>query len=632
MVIGYMLLSAGGIPLVTSVVMDVWGDMGSLFAGAMTAINNVISEVMKTRVRYVKTEKYHLYFSYSSELTLVLISEVEDPMLHQLADTVMSEVLRMIDDTSRLTYDSEAQGLIGKVIRENLVKRLPSISSIIKVADMLVASADSVKDGMKLGLGKVVFLPVELRAEKFDVKAKGKGSVKELVNSFLSGDFERVVREAPAFFGSDLARVLYAKAALKMNLFPPEVKAPHLSLVYSVIMSVEDGLARSLLMAELKRILEAGTYYERERVIEDNLFELSEKFKVVHDDTGAVYMALALPTGRRELLEVAEQFIGEQHQYLKYVLKTAPSLLKRSITRMEGFDEWSAAVGRIKYELGSVPPGLVEASYNYLLAFQLAILSSLMGRDVDLEAGRELLSSSVKEVEKKYDSLRKLSKNAPSDVLVANYWFTYNALTGMLIYSLPAEEAEKEALRYGEKVAGTMMWLIDVGKRNRISVDMYILSMAGMLAAYSRLMFLLGTPIPDLPYYVKQLALPELERLWDYSPHHYLHVVTDCLEALGYVAGFLPVEAVRRNILEEIALSLEEIYRASSHIPVISTLAALNAVKFHVLCGEEEAKEKARKIAYEVSKINKFFASLAATSLNIDKAPRKKPAPYDVFT
>ncbi|MEM2156139.1 MAG: hypothetical protein QW297_07200 [Candidatus Jordarchaeales archaeon] len=634
MVIGCMLLSIGGVPIVTSIVTNVFGDMESLFAGAMSAINSVISEVMKTRVRYVRTERYYLYFSYSGEFMLVLISEVEDPRLNQLADAVLSEVLKVVKDydPSSLMYNLEMQKLIENVIKDSLTKHLPSISSVTKVADMLIASAESFRGSMKLGLGKIIFLPEELKAEKIDVKVKGEEDVKELVNSFLDGDFERAASETPALFKSDLARILYAKAALKMNSFPPDAKAPPLSRVYSVIMSVEDSLARKLLMAELRRFLEAGTYYEREKLIDENLFELIEKIKAVHSDAGAVYMALALPTGRREIIEVVEPLIGEKHQHVRHALKATLSILKTSILRLEEFEKPSAAVGRIKYELSNVPPGLAEASYNYLLAFQFATLSNLMEKDMDFDAGRELLSDTIKEVEKRYDSLRKLSRNVPCDVLAANYWFTYNALTGMLVFTLHAEEVEKEALKCGKKVAGTIRWLMDVARRNRISVDMYILAMAGMLAAYSRLMFLLGTPILDVAYYVKQLALPELENLWDYSPHHYLHVVIDCLEALGYTASFLPAEAARRSILEGVALGLEEIQRRTRDIPVISMPVALNAIRFYVLCGEEKAKEKARKLAEETSNVNKFLASLAMRSLNIDKAPKKKLAPYDVFT
>ncbi|MEM1724005.1 MAG: hypothetical protein QXX87_00960 [Candidatus Jordarchaeales archaeon] len=631
MIIGYMLLSAGGIPVVTSSAMDMMGDMESLFAGAMTAINSIIAEVMKTRVRYVRTEKYHLYFSYSSELTLVLISEVEEPRLHQLADAALSEVLRTIDDPSRLAYDSDAQNFVSKVIREVLAKRLPPISVISKVADMLAALSDSIRGGMKLGLGKIIFIPRELKVEKVEVKAKGKGDIKKLVELFLNGDLESVVEEAPAFFESDLARILYAKAALKINSFPPEVKAPSLDRVYSVILSVKDDLARSLLAAELRRFLEAGTYYEREKLIEEKLFELSEKFKLDYEGAGAVYIALTLPAGRRELLELAEQLIGEQYQYFRQILKTTPSLLKSSILSIGETEGWSAAVGRVKYESKRVTPGPVEASYNYLLAFQLAILCGLVEGGLDFEAGRELLSDAIREAEKKYDSLRKLSKNVPSDVLAANYWFTYNALTGILMFTLPAEDIEKEMLKYGERIAEVVSWLMDAAKRNRISVDMYILAMAGMLAAYSRLMFLLGTPIPDLPYYVKQLAIPELERIWDYSPHHYLHLVMDCLEALGHTASFLPMETARKNILKEIAANLEEIYKTASHTPVMSILAALSATRFYVLCGDEEAKEKARKLAEKISEVNEFFASLVEKTINIDKALRRKPSPYDVF-
>lgn len=632
MVIGYMLLGVGGIPIVTSTVMGISGDMESLFAGAMTAINNVISEVMSAKVKYVKTERYHLYFSYSGDLTLVLISEAEEPRLHQLADEVLSEVLKVIDDPSRLAYDADAQDLVSRVIGGRLAKRPPSISVVGKVADMLAALADSIGGGVRLGLGKIVFLPGELKVEKVEAKAKGRGDLRGLVDLFLSGDLESVVEEAPAFFESDLARILYAKAALKMNLFPPDVKAPPLGRVYSVVMSVEDELARSLLVAELRRFLEAGTYYEREKVVEEKLYELSEKFKLDRDDARAVYVALALPAGRRELLEAAERLVGERHQYFRYVLKSAPQLLLPYVSSIGGAEGWSAAVGRMKYELKGVPPGLAEASYNYLLAFQLAVLGSLTEEGVDFEAGRELLSDTIREVEKKYDSLRKTSKSVPSDVLAANYWFTYNALAGMLMFTLPAEKTEREALRYGEKIAEVVSWLMDVARRNRISVDMYILAMAGMLAAYSRLMFLLGTPIPDIPYYFKQLAIPELERLWDYSPHNYLHLVIDCLEALGYAASFLPMEAARRNILREVAANLEEVYRTAGHMPAALMMAALGAVRFYTLCGDDEAREKAKKIAEEISKVNEFLASLAERSMNIDKTLRKKPSPYDVFT
>ena len=631
MFVGYMLLDSGGTPLVTSSIVDVLGNQEVLFAGAMTAINSVVAEVTKTKVKYVRTEKYHLYFAYSSDLILVLISDREDSRLRQLADMVLNEVLRTVDDSSKLVYDFEAKRVINGIIRKVIVEYLPSVSNLIRIAEMIIAFVNSVGKGRNIGLGKILFLPGELESAPVSVKpSTGKVRVEGLIESFLEGNFERVVKDAPALFESDHARILYAKAALKLNSFSPEVKAPPLSQVYSVILGVEDGLAKELLMAELRRFLEPGTYYEKEGVVEDNLFRISEKFKE-HGNHGTIYMALTMPTGKAELLELAELLMGDQYPYFKRVLKTSPSFMKASILRSEGFAEWNVAIGNIKYELSNVPSNLAEVAYNYLIALQFVLLNNLMEKDMDLESGRKILNENLAYVEKWYGSLKKLSKRVPNDILAANYWFTYNALTSLLLLAIPVEEARKLVPTYGKKVVDVVKWLLNAAKENRISVDMYVMSMMGMLAAYSRLSFFTGKSIPDLPYYVKQIVTPELARIGKSSLHHYLHVRVDVLEALGYLANFITIDSVRRKLLEEVAVNLEETYRTSRYIPIVSTLAALNAIKFYTLCGTENAKERARKIAEETSSINDFFTSLTIKCTEINEVPKETPTPYDIF-
>ncbi len=232
MFVGYMLLDSGGTPLVTSSIVDVLGNQEVLFAGAMTAINSVVAEVTKTKVKYVRTEKYHLYFAYSSDLILVLISDREDSRLRQLADMVLNEVLRTVDDSSKLVYDFEAKRVINGIIRKVIVEYLPSVSNLIRIAEMIIAFVNSVGKGRNIGLGKILFLPGELESAPVSVKpSTGKVRVEGLIESFLEGNFERVVKDAPALFESDHARILYAKAALKLNSFSPEVKAPPLSQV-----------------------------------------------------------------------------------------------------------------------------------------------------------------------------------------------------------------------------------------------------------------------------------------------------------------------------------------------------------------------------------------------------------------
>ena len=633
MILGYLLLDVGGTLLISREYMPLFGDKEILFSGIMTAVSQALKEVVKEYIKHIETERYHLYFRFSKDFIIVIISDVRDDRIFSLMDNIVTELVETKIDSDDIRFSASIQKKISKIIDEKINRHPPPIATIEKLTNQLIAFIDNISGGEEL---KIEEISIE-EPKGFDEREKqriktivGRIPMEDLIKYYLDGKIADIIRVAPrAFHEGDLVKIIYSKAALMLNSFDPKVQSVPLDYLRSVIQSIDDKIARQYLMLELKSFLFLGDYVNKRKFL---LMKQNEILSKVNNNTleAEVYSIMVTPTPAPLLLNALFRKYRNKSKFMSTQLFEEKVLLEILTKKPKNFGEWSHRVGEIKNEINkNKDDPFVFSHYFHILQF--IYVWGLFIDGLELEDYLNIMLELLKNTEKYYRQLEGKDIRVPNRIRSVNYYLTYNVILGIILDILDSNDAKKMAGRYKDRIIKAIRWLVYVANRGRIVVDMYYVSIAGLLAALSKAMFALGSFIKNMPYLIKSLISEKLELMWGYNEYHYAHLFMDLLTCIGNTALFLNLEVAKKTILLEVAKNMEIIYDIFSDTPLIGGLAALNAIKFYLLSGTEKGKKYAEKLIEKVDKkYPKFFKEISEKIVGIKEKVSDK-MPFDIF-
>ncbi|MEM4447577.1 MAG: hypothetical protein QW461_09805 [Candidatus Jordarchaeales archaeon] len=613
MILGYLLLDEGGTPLVAKELVRVLLESDQvLFSGVVVAIGRVVEEVFKSRVRHVELENLHLYFAFGRKFNLVMISDVRDDRLIEISDEAVTRLDRTGVDPLRIQFDDELkQRVIGEVERV-VFRSPPSILSVKRLAEVLLAGLD-VRKGMKLGFAEVkpkIYKPGILG--KIRKLFTGRVTLKELVDAYYKADFSRVVEAAPSLFddkeSGELAKILYAKAALTLNSFDPEVEAPPLDEINTVIESIKDEVAREFLKAELESFLVLGAYNRRRELFVKKQMEF---FRGLSGEKVDVYSILLTPLPYGPLLDFLERKHKGKSSYLYGLTIETKFLLDILTKRPKDISEVFSLYGRFKREFDEAYKRKSPEVYVYFHVLQFILVWGLLEKSILPDDGVKLLKQILELFESYRDELVDKGLYYPNRYKAVNIYFALNLILRLLL-ELGDEFVNKRLDKYYDYARSKTEWLIGLGKTHRVMLDMYYVSLAGLLSVLSRLAAEKGIFLSDVPNLVIELASPEMEEFWNFNEYHFVHYYVDMLDAIGNTALFVEFERVKQNLLMQVAYGIESAAELFRDTPIVHDIELLKAVRFYMLSGTSQGVEAAKSIVSKLKETSSpFIASIA---------------------
>ncbi|MEM3466361.1 MAG: hypothetical protein QW566_07830 [Candidatus Jordarchaeales archaeon] len=612
-ILGYLLLDEGGAPLATKELVRVFLESDqALFSGVVVAIGNVAEEVFKSKVRHVELESLHLYFAFGKKFNLVLISDVRDDRLLEVSDEAVNRLDKTDVDPSRIQFDDELKRRISGEVERVVFRSPPSILSVRKLAEVLLAGLD-VNKGVKLG-----FIEVKPKTYKPGLLGKirkifiGRATLEGLVDAYYKGELSKVVDESPSLFddekNGDLARILYAKAALTLNSFAPKIEAPPLDEINAVIESIKDEAARDYLKAELESFLVLGAYNRRRELFVERQMEF---FRGLGGAKGDVYAIMLTPIPYGPLLDFLERKHKGRSSYLYGLTVEAKLLLDILTKRPKDISEVFSLYGRFKREFDEAYNSKSLEVYSYFHVLQFVLVWGLLERSILPDDGVRLLKQLLELFESYRDELIDRGLYCPNRLKAVNLYFAFNLILRLLL-ELGDESVKRQLDRYYNYVKNKTEWLIGLGETHRVMLDMYYVSLAGSLSTLSRMAAEKGSFLSDVPNLVMELASPEMEEFWDFNEYHFVHYYVDLLEAIGNTALFVEFERVKQNLLMQVAYGIESAAELFKDTPVIHDVELLKAARFYMLSGTSEGVEAAKSIVRELRETSSpFIASIA---------------------
>ncbi len=605
MIIGYMLLDSGGTLIAAKELVEIIKEGKiSLFSGAITAIGNVISEVFKSKIRHLELENVHLYTAFGRKITVILVSDIEDDRLLNLTEDIVDKIEEKISDLERMIMDEKLKEELIQEVDRLIFRTPPSILSINSLAKMLIAVINLEK-AKELGIIEIipkVYKPSLLK--KIKSLFTGKASIEELIKYFYKARLSEIVSKAPSLFDDerygDLAKILYAKAALMLNSFHPLIKAPTLDEIYSIIESINDDIAREYLKAELNSFLILGAYNDRRDLFIKRQFEIFEKLSA-KDHLGDVYSIMITPLPYGALLDYLENKFRNKSDLL-YALTLEMKLLLKILTmsRPKASDILpiiGESLNRFKeaYEKKSL------GMYSYFHMFLFSTAGSLLAMDINYEDALEFLRRVMNFFEKYYEEIVEKALYSSNRHRAVNIYFALNIFARLL---LEIDDSYKEKVKDLENYAKEILkWFIGLGKTRRIMIDMYYVGVAGIISALTRFSFETGIVYKELPELILKLANPEMEKFWRFNEYHFAHYYADLLDSIGNLAAFVKIESIKKNIMVEAAYGIERIYRLFRDSPMIGDFEIIKAIRLYLLSGTETGYKRAREL-YEEAKGN----------------------------
>ncbi|GEM_PF-2266294 len=628
-ILGYMLLDEGGTPLIVSESIEVLGEKETLFAGAMTAITQMLQEALKERIKYFVAEKYHIYFGYSRGIVLMIISDEKDDRIVGLVERILSHIEEKNISVEQLTFDVEAKNMLVSEIDEIIKTHPPSISLIRTIANKIIAFLDSIKGGEEL---KLRFEP----PQRFKIKEEtpivsGEAQMENLIQRFLEGDLDYIIAEAPKLFiTSEFAKVLYVKAITFANSFGTKIDSETMNNAYTVASKIADDTVRKILTAELECFIDIRGCVERFRTIEESFSDIKNKLLSSSRIESIVYLILIMPPPR-VLADRIKNFIDRQNKFL-YAYVDMISILEDALRRVApDLSSWSELMGRAKYEFESMPERFLDSKYLYFFLISFLALWGVLSKEMSFDEATDLLRQSIDSYDKQQKIIEKAMDKISSNTIALIHSVCLGILLSFLLDVASTKEAKNISSKYKKRVVSILKWLGDIRKRGKIHSYIYYFLASSLLEILSRIAHELNSFYRDIPYYAKELAVEELEELWKIDPTIYILICMNLLEALGYIAMRIPMEMARRRILIEIALALERIYETFLDAPTIAMLAGVKAMRFYLATGTDKGREKAEIVGDRLASHNDFLRNLVQQRLTAKKEEEKAPPFESLF-
>ena len=615
MILGYVLFDEAGLVILSrELVPLIESEKQSIFTSVITALGNLMDKIFSSKPKYLELENLHLYFSFGEKFSILLISDIEDDRLAELSNKIINKISSLALSSFDVQIDQKLKEKMKGEIEKVIFTSPPSIRSIKKLANILNATLNT-KKGEILGFERVVPEVHKLGIiSKFKQLFKGKAKLPDLLYAFYNGQLEEIIERAPSLFNDiengDLAKIIYCKAALLLNSFDPRVEAPPLNDIKLVIDKIKDKFAKEFLKAELESFIKLGAYNRRRELFINHHLEVFQKL-MERDLEGEIYAILinAIPYG--PVLDYLENHFKDRSDYLLVFVQEMKFLLDFLVRRPDNLDEIFILIGRFKNEFEEAYQKGSPKMYNLSHMLQFALIWGLLEKTVSPNDGEKLLVQFFEFFNKYRGEIIDQGLRSTNRHKAVNIYFAFNIVYRLLI-ELNYGEALKSLDEYFEYVKKKTEWFIGLGKTHRIMLDMYYVSVAGALSILTRLALEKNIFFSDIPRIVMELADPKMEEFWNFNEYHFAHYYSDLLEAIGNTAHFIEYEDIKRNIFLQVAYGLERIAKIFKNTAMIHDIECLKAIRFYLLSGTNEGKEKAKTLVEELKKVSsKFLINLA---------------------
>jgi len=619
MIIGFLLLDSGGTTLISKDYAGILKEQEVLFSGIMTAVNQVLQTIMKTHIRHIELERYHLYFRFSRNYILVVISDVEDDRLFSLTEKVLGDLEALGIDPDSIRFRSSTKDEVLSLIEKHVVEYPPSIIAVRRIAERIetleLESPNIVEVELDNLIPKMGF--VEKKTLRTKPAVVGKVDFDLLLQKFLDGDFEDILRLAPrGFYEGDIPKVLYVKAALKVNSFDLAIQAPPLEFVYGTILSIEDEFLRVYLLFELKEFFD--------------LDALRNKIKLVAIRKEHILRALEREHPVKEIYAIVLSSVPMQEFFgaIRSVLKTESEWIELELMRYElmnnmfsgqwlGFDEWNLRLSELRQKLNKVIDKEVELTYYYLLLIQMVYVLGLSLKELTIEDAEQLLRDILEQMDKYYSTFEGKDKRVPSYLKADNYYLTLGLILGIALDIWGKDKAGDILKRYCGIILRKIRWLRSMVQKHRIPLASYFRTISGLLASYTTITRYSYILVKNLPTIIKDLSSEFIENLWGCDEYTYAMIIMDLLTCLGNLAIFIRDIRHKEEILTEIAQLLERLHRFFEKVPLMSVLSAIRAIRFYVLSQKPENRKRCITILQEIKeKFPDFYYRLGEKILS----------------
>ncbi len=592
MILGFILLRRGGVPVLVEELVPILTREGRDFLPSIiSALHDMLTKVVGERVRWIGLEETQLYLRPGGDYMLALISDVRSERVELVAE----DMIRYLEGLG--VGPGIAEGKVRDEVRRALVdiirRHPPSLAFVRELARRF--PEDGFR-GQGMEVGAEYPRPEVLRpgiVDRLRVLVPRGVSVDRLVDLYLEGRFEDVVRRAPACFGTgdDLARALYAKASLMLRSLDPGVGAPELDEVASVVEGIGDPPLREYLRAELRCFYELGTYNERRRVFLENRRYFLESL-AEEGVRGDVLSLVLTPIPCGPALDHLIDRLRGRSEYLEALLYASRLLLNLLTRRPESPEEVEEVAAWVRGRMQGVEARPAKYVYAHMLFFVHSW--ALLCGNVGAGEGRGLLKRLLEFVERWFDELYE-AKRLPNRYKGVIFYFVMNVILRLAL--LGALEVDEEVLnRYALRALMLLRWVRGLGAANRIEVDMYYVTLSGLLAAASLLFAEMGSYVRGAPRIVADLARDEMEGFWELNEYHYGHYYVDLLETLGNTALALEDGNLRTMILLRAAYGIERVAWMFRGAPMNFWLFMTQAVRFYLLSGEDRGLAKAEDL------------------------------------
>ncbi len=615
MILGYMISSTGGTPLIIKEFSPLLNKDFSEFAtSTVTAIQHIAEKVFDSSINTVELDKYVVYLFKKNDLIISIFSDGFDETVNDVAKKIENLIEESLNVTKFSIVDEENLSSLEEKIDEIIFSKPPSIATVRNLAMQVLAMIPLEMKSKELPVKTLK--PKELKRNKLMELFFGtveKKTIEELFDLFYKEKLEDVIRYAPALFDTDngdLARILYLISGIFLNTYDPEKKAPKLDELFTIAEQINDPLARELILIDLNGFLELGTYHKKRVVIIRNRKEI---FKVLSENSpkSVLYAILIHPTPDQILNKIQIALVKDKSAFLTSLFEEARLLMEILLIPLRDVEKWLEVFSGISKKYDEFKNQDTQAKYSYLHMYFFSRVWGLTLPNITFNEGKTILEEGLKLWDA--EGYKTIVKKARATIRhkSVNAYFALNYIFKIMLEIWPEDEKSRQLDEKEQQLLNLISWLRAVGDTHREILDMYFTSVAALVAALSRVLQEKNILSKDILKMVDSLSRDEMQEFWHYNDYHFAHYYFDLLDAVGNVALFLSDGQIKQNILFKIAFAMEQVFKKFERNSLMKVIFLPNIIRYYTLSGTQRAiKNRDTLLDEHVAKASPFVQEL----------------------
>lgn len=143
MIIGFVIMDAGGTPLIKERLVPIKGGSGDFLSPLLSVLNQLSGKVIDGDIKCIQTSGHQLYMDNNEDTSVVIISDVKNEELHSLTGEILDFIEEEGFRTEELEFDFATKKKVRQRCRQIISEKFPKMQVLTEYEGEEISKSES---------------------------------------------------------------------------------------------------------------------------------------------------------------------------------------------------------------------------------------------------------------------------------------------------------------------------------------------------------------------------------------------------------------------------------------------------------------------------------------------------------